>query len=201
MNNEELSQHIEALLFALGEALSREELSKMLGAGTAEIEEALAILKTRGREQRRGIIAVDDGKVVELRAAPAAAPAIERVRKEAYSRDIGRAGLEALAAVLYRGALSRAQIDFIRGVNSSQTLRTLAMRGLVRKIPNPKDERSFLYEPTTELLAELGVSQIADLPEFETIREKLRTLEEASASKEEGEAREEESGAAADANE
>jgi len=102
---------------------------------------------------------------------------------------------------LYRGALSRAQIDFIRGVNSSQTLRTLAMRGLVRKIPNPKDERSFLYEPTTELLAELGVSQIADLPEFETIREKLRTLEEASASKEEGEAREEESGAAADANE
>ncbi len=53
------------------------------------------------------------------------------------------------------------------------------MRGLVRKVPNPKDERSFLYEPTTELLSQLGVSHVDELPEYEAVRAKLTELEAA----------------------
>jgi chromosome segregation and condensation protein ScpB len=58
------------------------------------------------------------------------------------------------------------------------------MRGLVHRVPNPHDERSFLYEPTTELLAQLGVTSHASLPDYETVREKLKTLEEAYRAKE-----------------
>ncbi len=58
------------------------------------------------------------------------------------------------------------------------------MRGLVRKIPNPKDSRSFLYESTTELLATLGVQRTADLPDYAEVREKLSKLEEAYRQKE-----------------
>ena len=53
------------------------------------------------------------------------------------------------------------------------------MRGLVRRVPNPKDERSFLFEPTTELFAHLGVSTLTDLPEYASVREKLTELETA----------------------
>jgi segregation and condensation protein B len=166
---------IEALLFALGRPLSRAELQKHLGISTEDIEEALRSLA----REPRGITLVDDGKTLELRVSADAAPLVERVRKEEYSRDIGKAGLEALSAILYRGPLTRAEIDFIRGVNSTQTLRTLTMRGLVRKIPNPRDERSFLYEPTTELLATLGVSRVQELPEYADITEKLSKLETA----------------------
>ena len=116
---------------------------------------------------------------MELRIDAQNSALIEKIRKEEYNRDIGKAGLEALSAVLYRGPLTRSEIDFIRGVNSSQTLRTLTLRGLVRKIPNPKDERSFLYEPTTELLAQLGVSRMQDLPDYAQVRQKLQQLEEA----------------------
>lgn len=175
MNNQELSTTIEALLFALARPLSREELSRMLTASVEEVEAALTALIAS--LAGRGMALVDDGKVVELRTAPTAAETIERIRREEFSRDIGRAGLEALAAILYRGPLSRSEIDFIRGVNSSQTLRTLLVRGLIRKVPNPKDERSFLYEPTTEVFAELGVSTRADLPEYTTVRQKLADLE------------------------
>lgn len=171
-----LAQQIEALLFALGKPLSYAELAKMLGVSAAEIQEAAALLR---HAEDRGVAVVDDGKTLELRVAGAAAEAIERVRKEEYDRDIGKAGLEALAILLYRGPSTRAEIDFIRGVNSSQTLRTLSVRGLVRKIPNPRDERSFLYEPTTELLAELGATNAAALPEYEQVREKLAALEAA----------------------
>ncbi len=168
-------QSIEALLFAFSRPFSRDELASMLDVEAEKLEAALAALKTNFNN--RGITLVDDGKVVELRTTPVAAATIERVRREEFSRDIGRAGLEALAAILYRGPLSRSEIDFIRGVNSSQTLRTLLMRGLIRKVPNPKDERSFLYEPTTELYAELSITARADLPEFATVQQKLADLE------------------------
>lgn len=167
---------IEGLLFALGRPLSRAELAKQLELDAEEITRGIEEL--RG-QNNRGVIIVDDGSHAELRVSPIAAPIIERARKEEYAREIGRAGQEALAAVLYRGPLTRAEVDFIRGVNSSQTLRTLAVRGLLRKIPNPKDERSFLYEPTTELLATLGVSEIDELPEYTVVREKLKALEDA----------------------
>ena len=166
---------IEALLFALGRPISRSELIKMVDARPKQIEEAITKLK----ERSQGITIVDDGVEVELRVDERSAPLIEKIRKEEYSRDIGKAGLEALSAVLYRGPLTRSEIDFIRGVNSSQTLRTLTLRGLVRKIPNPKDERSFLYEPTTELLAQLGASRMQDLPDYAQVRQKLHQLEEA----------------------
>lgn len=173
----DLPIQLEALLFALGRSMTHAELAKIFSVSVEDVREATKALHA-GAESR-GVVLVDDGKSVELRASPRAAEHIEQVRKEEYSREIGKAGLEALAAVIYRGPLTRTEIDFIRGVNSSQTLRTLTMRGLLRKITNPKDERSYLYEPTTELLAQLGVADASDLPEYAEVQEKIRSLEEA----------------------
>lgn len=184
----DLALQIEALLFALGRPLSRTEIQKFLAADPHAVAAAITEL----RSAPRGVALVDDGTELELRTSPAAASLIERVRKDEYSRDIGRAGAEALSAILYRGPLTRAEIDFIRGVNSSQTLRTLLLRGLVRRVENDKDRAlpagrrgSFLYEPTTELLAQLGVASAADLPDFVPVREQLAQLEAAYRAKEE----------------
>lgn len=155
--------------------MSREELLHATHASPGELEAALVALKN----ERGGIVLVDDGTEVELRAAPEASKVIEDTRKEAFSRGVGRAGLEVLTALLYRGSLTRAEVDFLRGVNSSQTLRTLASRGLVRKIPNPKDERLFLYEPTTELLSAIGLTHPSDLPQYAEVRKKFADMEAA----------------------
>ncbi len=172
----DLQNKIEGLLFALGRPVSYMELAKMLSAEAGDIATAVATLKNS--KQGSGVVLVDDGKMLELRASQQAAEAIERIRRDEYSREIGKAGLETLATVMYRGPLSRSEIDFVRGVNSSQTLRTLLMRGLVRRIPNPRDERSFLYEVTTEVLAQLGIRDPRDLPDYSEIKEKLTALEE-----------------------
>lgn len=189
MAHNDLARKIEALLFALGRPLARKELSRLLDADVDGISAALTELQNT---LQGGVVLVDDGDEVELRVGAENAALIEKVRKDEYSRDIGKAGLEALSAVLYRGPLTRSEIDFIRGVNSSQTLRTLTLRGLIRKVENdagrtlPDSARpasggrrgSFLYEPTTELLAELGVSRMQDLPDYADVRQKLQTLEE-----------------------
>ena len=113
MNEIDIRHKIEALLFAASRPLSRVELAKKLGVSGEEVSKALS-----QQEEGRGIVFVDDGKEVELRTSPQVAVLIEEMRREELSRDIGKAGLEALAAILYRGPLSRSEIDFIRGVNS-----------------------------------------------------------------------------------
>lgn len=179
---------IEALLFSAGHPLTRKELAKILNQDSNVVDAALGELASA---TGRGIVVVDDGREVELRVAGMAAPLVEQVRKDEYNREVGRAGQETLAAVLYRGPLTRAEVDFIRGVNSSQTLRTLTMRGLLRKVETtegrtlPDGRRgSFLYEPTTELLASLGVASVRELSDYAAVREKLSALEAAYRQKE-----------------
>ena len=171
------AQKLESLLFALGRPLSRAELATYLDMPRSGVEQAVASLAST--LSGRGVVLVDDGKEVALRVADGGAAVVEKARKEEYAAGIGKAGMETAAAVLYRGPLTRAEVDFIRGVNSSQTLRTLTVRGLLRRIPNPRDERSYLYEPTTELLATLGVARVRELPEYAEVKSKLATLEEA----------------------
>ena len=174
MNELSLEARIEAVLFARSEPLGRVELCKLFRTDPASVDRALADLKEK--LVGRGIALVDDGREVELRVAPEAVALIETLRKEELSHDIGKAGLETLAILLYKGPSTRSQIDFIRGVNSSYILRALAMRGLIRRKDNPDDERSFLYEPTTDLLATLGVAHREDLPDFGAVARELETL-------------------------
>jgi hypothetical protein len=57
----------------------------------------------------------------------------------------------------------------------------------VEKIPHPTDQRSFLYRPTFELLAYLGINKTEDLPEFEEFRAKVEESIEQFSNKEEKE--------------
>jgi len=82
-----------------------------------------------------------------------------------------------LAIVLYRGPSTRAQIDYIRGVNTSWTIRNLLTRGLLERTGNPEDGREYLYRPTVELLAHLGVRDYAELPNREEITAELKAFE------------------------
>ncbi len=177
MNDEQAAANIEAVLFAFGKPMSRVELSDSIGADVETIERAIEILQTRSHSG--GIILVDDGTNIELRTAPTAAEMIERIRTKDLSGDIGKAGLEVLAAILYRGPVTRSEIDFMRGVNSSQVVRTLLQRGLIRKAQRGAEGRASKLEPTTELLAEMGISKLSEVPEYEQVREKLSVLEAA----------------------
>jgi segregation and condensation protein B len=111
-----------------------------------------------------------------LGTAPEASALIEQLTREELSKDLGKAGLETLSIIVYKSPITRADLDYIRGVNSSFILRNLQIRGLVEKITNPADARSFLYRPTFELLQHLGVTRVEDLPEYGTLVDQLTAL-------------------------
>jgi segregation and condensation protein B len=170
-NGMDLQTKLEALLFFKGETLEIETAAKLLGVETSDIVAAATALQ--GALSARGIRLIIGSGDLTLVTAPEASEIIETIRKEELSRDISKAASETLTIILYRGPLTRSEIDFIRGVNSTFILRNLQVRGLVEKVTNPKDERSFLYKPSAELLAHMGITRIEDLPEFDKVKREL----------------------------
>ncbi len=169
MNN--LESKIEALLFWKGEPVSRKKLSELLGAGQTEINEGIEKLKESLKE--RGIVLIEKDDVVALGTALEYSSFFENLQKEELNRDLSKASLETLSIILYKNGASRSLIDYIRGVNSSFTLRALSVRGLVEKIVDPEDNRRFVYRPSFELLSFMGVKSVEELPDYDQIRQSI----------------------------
>ncbi len=176
MSTIDRSTQLEALLFSEGVPVSRKKLTQLLGCTSDELENAVADLIQRKEGSAIAVIAT--AQDIALAVSPEAAPTVKAAFERELGVEIGDAGLEVLSIVLYRGPSTRAQIDYIRGVNTSWTIRTLAARGLLERIPNPADAREYLYQPTVELLAHLGVRGAQELPDYAKISSELAAFEE-----------------------
>src|SRR3989344_3945726 len=172
-----LSAKIEALLFNKNEPLKFEWLAKVLGQNIENIK--LAIQELHNKLSDHGIVLVEANDTVSLGTHPTMSGLIEKLTKEELNKDIGKAGIEALSIVLYKFPVSRTSIDYIRGVNSQFIVRNLLTRGLIEKLPDSKDGRSYLYRPTLSLLSHLGIARIEELPNYLETREQLAQIESA----------------------
>ena len=90
--------------------------------------------------------------------------------------SLSKAALEVLAVIAYRGPIARAEIEAVRGVNCSVTVRNLLMRGLIDRYENADDSRGYLYSVSFPFLRELGLSSVAELPDYETLTHDERLL-------------------------
>ncbi|MEI6490752.1 MAG: SMC-Scp complex subunit ScpB [bacterium] len=171
-----LSNQIEALLFWKSEPVSLKELSKMLSTEEEKIDEAL--LELEKNLENRGIVLVKKDESVYLATSSESSELIKKITKEEESAELGKASLETLSIVLYKSPIRRSDIDYIRGVNSSFILRNLLVRGLIDKKTDPKDSRTFVYSPSFELLAHLGITEVAKLPDFEKVQTEIQAFRE-----------------------
>jgi segregation and condensation protein B len=172
---------LEALLFIHGEPLSFEKIQSALGLVREETELLISELKKRLGADARGLALVSDRGRVQLVTRPEFAKVLEGFIKEELSEDLTQASLEALAVVVYFGPISRSRIEYLRGVNSSFILRSLLLRGLVERFPDPDRPNSFLYQPTFELLKHLGLTDKKNLPDYEKFQSLLKVFESSSA--------------------
>lgn len=115
---------------------------------------------------------IETTEEIQLVTCPELAPIIEAMRKNELKADISKAGAETLAIILYQEPISRAEIDRIRGVNSSFILRNLLIRGLVER-SNNKNRSGYVFTISPTLLAYLGITEKHQLPDFSTIANAL----------------------------
>lgn len=178
-----LDARIEGILFWKGEPVRVKKLSQILNTEEKDILSSLDVLKQK--LETRGIVLVFKDDEVMLGTAPQMSAIMETLTKEELIKDLGKAGLETISIILYKGPISRAEIDYIRGVQSNFILRNLLVRGLIEKVVKPDDQRSFLYKPSFELLSYLGVSKIEDIPEYEKVKKEFEIINEQNSKDEE----------------
>jgi segregation and condensation protein B len=171
----ETTSIVEAFLFSEGGPVRKTRLAQLAGISAEELENVLDALQTR---LTGGLTLVRTETEASLVINTKAGEVVRAAQKKELGLEIGEAGLEVLAVVLYRGPSTRAQIDYIRGVNTASTVRNLMARGLLERAGNPLDAREYVYRPTTELLAHLGVSEAKNLPEYATISRELAAFEQ-----------------------
>ena len=169
-----LESKIEAILFWKGEPLSRKKLAEILNVNQTEINEGLEKLK--GNLENRGMVLLEKDNEITLGTNPEVSKLIENLQKEELNKDLSKASLETLSIILYKDGVSRAVVDYIRGVNSSFTLRLLSVRGLVEKTPDPEDNRRYIYKPSFELLSFLGIKSKEELPDYAEVSKSINDV-------------------------
>lgn len=165
-------QEIQSVLFYLAEPVSFKRLASVFETDIESIKKVVLNLKTNLESTGFSLILQNDE--VQLVTHPNSHRIIEKIRKEELTRELTKPALETLSIILYKENVTRSDIDFIRGVNSSFIIRNLLMRGLIIRKQHPTDSRTFIYLGSHELLAYLGISEVKDLPDFERVQKLLQ---------------------------
>jgi segregation and condensation protein B len=175
METDKIISALESLLFISGEPLSYGRLEKTLAASKDELHAAAETLAKRyADDPSSGLIILFEGSQVAMATKPENVAHVEAFTKSALTESLSKAALEVLAIIAYKAPVTRAEIDAIRGVNCSFTLRNLLLRGLIEREGNPDDSRGYIYRPAFRFLEVLGLSKTSDLPDFEALSQDER---------------------------
>ena len=163
---DDLVRAVEAALFAAEGPMTAEALSAHLEG--ADVAPALAELEAHYRD--RGIRLVERGKRWQFQTAPDLAHLLRREREQV--RKLSRAATEVLAIVAYHEPVSRAEIEAIRGVQTSPgTLDVLMEAGWVRVVGRREvPGRPVIYATTPEFLSHFGLASRKDLPGIDELK-------------------------------
>lgn len=164
----ELKNKIESLLFISHKPLAVGELSKILEADKVSTEAALAELTAEYSQKNGGVEILQLEGKYQMAAAGENSELVAKFLKTEVTGELTRPSLETLTIIAYRGPVSKAELELIRGVNCSLILRNLLMRGLV-EAREDKDRGTTVYQITFEFLKYLGFEQIGELPDFEKL--------------------------------
>jgi segregation and condensation protein B len=153
-----------ALLFVSSGPVPRDVIARQLGCRPAEAADALAALEKDLDRLGLALQRVDE-RQVQLITAPRFAPVVQRFLGLERTVRLSQAALETLAIIAYRQPVTRAELDAVRGVDSSGVLQTLIARGLVEQVGRLATVGNPIqYGTTPEFLRFFGLASLNELP-------------------------------------
>lgn len=171
MEQEKLQSIIESILFVSGEPIKKLKLVKILSgeAKAEDVEKALEALGAKYVGSSSGLMLLKKGDEIQLVSNPENAEYVGKMIKSELQDSLSNAAREVISIVAYRGPITKSEIEAIRGVNCSYTLRNLLLRGLIERNDNPRDNRGYVYSISFDFLKKLGIDDVKKLPEYDTL--------------------------------
>lgn len=174
MENEELIQAVEAMLFASGKAVKPDVLAEILDVEKKDIISAIDELKKILVERKSGIQVIKVNESYQLATLEKFYSYICTMLDNRPKPTLSQAALEVLSIIAYNQNSTRAEIEKIRGVSSDSALNKLLEYNLVEEAGKMNAPgRPMMYRTTEEFLKMFGYTSLKDLPELPGLRESV----------------------------
>ena len=160
---DEIKIVIEALLFATSEPLGIQKIKQIVRSthdvSIGDISKALDELQQEYQTATRAfeLHSIAEGYI--LRTKPAYHSFISQLFKSRRTEKLKAASLETLAIIAYKQPITRAEVEEIRGVDSSGIISQLHERGLIESVGTLQvPGKPTLFGTTSEFLKRFGPS-------------------------------------------
>lgn len=167
MDKVKIKSIIESLLFVWGEPLNLKDISNILGLkNTQTIQIITEMIEEYKVDDSRGILLQQFGDTFQFTTKSNNYEYINQLMQEASSsKSLSNAALETLSIVAYKQPVTRVEIDIIRGVKSSNIVKNLLEKGLIKEVGKlDKPGKPILYGTTSEFLKHFGLKTLGELP-------------------------------------
>lgn len=170
-----LSAAVEAVLFAAGEPVPAREMAAAFGGvDERRIEEVADALDEDYRRRGAGLQVERVAGGFRVATRVDVGPWVRRFFRQRNRTRLSPAALETLAIVAYRQPITAPEIQAIRGVDSSASLKNLVEKKLVRVLGKKKVVGTpILYGTSRHFLVHFGLDRLQDLPPIDDFGELL----------------------------
>lgn len=165
---------LEGLLFVVGDdGLSINQMMEILEIDYDEACELVNKLKEVYESVDRGIRIHFLGNTFKLTTKKEHQKYYQKLLVNEENNTLSNSALETLAIVAYNEPITRVEVDEIRGVQTSQMIRKLVAKGLLKECGRSElPGHPILYKTTSEFLDYFGLSDISELPKITPKSEK-----------------------------
>ena len=167
MEINKLKSMIEAILFAAGRPVAKNEIVLALEISEEDVENIIQNMQEEYKNESRGIELIKVEDSYQLCTKKELYEYIYPVLDKRNKPNLSNAALETLSIIAYNPKITRAEIEAIRGVSADACVYKLLEYGLIEeagKIDLPGKPMS--YKTTNEFLRMFGYSSLEDLPEL-----------------------------------
>ncbi|GHU98701.1 segregation and condensation protein B [Clostridia bacterium] len=178
MELSKLDKLLEGILLVSGAGVTIADLVEKLELQQSEIDGAIEKLKKKYNSASGIQIITYNGKV-QFATNPVYADEIARVLNPIREKELSKSALEAAAIVAYKQPVTRLDIEEVRGVNSDYALSLLLKHNLIRVVGRKEAVgKPLLFGTTDEFLKRFQITDLKDLPDYDTLIDRLKVIDE-----------------------
>ena len=172
-----LKEIVFSVLFVAGEGIEKQFLAEKLNVTLKELELALEELKSEFSAER-GIHLITYKNKVQLASNPTYAEVISEVLNPIREKALTRASLETLAIIAYKQPITKLEIEDIRRVGCDYAIQILTDQNMI-EVVGRKDAvgKPLLFGTTENFLKRFNLTDLAELPDYDGLLERIRVIE------------------------
>ncbi len=173
-----LSNVVKSILFLSGKPVEQKFIQEKLGVTAKEMRDAVSeIMEEFSGENGINLLRFN-GKL-QFATNPDYSNEVEQVLNLIREKELTNAMLETLAIIAYKQPATRLDIEEVRTVDSTYAIQNLTRLGLIEAVGR-KDTigHPVLFATTDEFLKRFSIGDVSELPDYETLLQKLKDISE-----------------------